>query len=59
MQFLYSRVTVGMLITLFISAVASGLAYFELSIQGRENWVLAWFALLCHIICQATLAAKV
>lgn len=49
-QFLYSRVTVGMLITLFISAVASGLAYFELSIQGRENWVLAWFALLCVIL---------
>jgi len=39
-----------MLITLFISAVASGLAYFELSIQGRENWVLTWFALLCFIL---------
>lgn len=49
-QFLYSRVTVGMLITLFISTVASGLAYFELSIQGRENWVLAWFLLLCAIL---------
>ena len=49
-QFLYSRVTVGMLITLFISTVASGLAYFELSIQGRENWVLVWFFLLCVIL---------
>ena len=39
-----------MLITLFISIVASGLAYFELSIQGRENWVLVWFALLCGIL---------
>lgn len=39
-----------MRITLFISAVASGLAYFELSIQGRENWVLAWFFLLCIIL---------
>jgi len=39
-----------MLITLFISTVASVLAYFELSIQGRENWVLAWFALLCVIL---------
>jgi diguanylate cyclase (GGDEF)-like protein len=39
-----------MLITLFISAVVSGLAYFELTIQGRENWVLVWFALLCVIL---------
>ena len=39
-----------MLITLFISTVASGLAYFELSIQGRENWVLVWFFLLCVIL---------
>ena len=39
-----------MLITLFISIVASSLAYFELSIQGRENWVLAWFTLLCIIL---------
>jgi len=39
-----------MLITLFISTVASGLAYFELSIQGRENWVLAWYLLLCAIL---------
>jgi diguanylate cyclase (GGDEF)-like protein len=49
-QFLYSRVEVGMLLTILISAVASGLAYFELSIQGRENWVLVWFALLCVIL---------
>ena len=39
-----------MLITLFISTVASGLAYFELWIQGRENWVLAWYFLLCAIL---------
>lgn len=39
-----------MLITLFISVVASGLAYFELSMQGRENWVLVWLALLCGIL---------
>ncbi len=39
-----------MLLTIFISAIASGLAYFELSIQGRENWVLVWFALLCVIL---------
>ena len=49
-QFLYSRVPVGLLITLFISTVASGLAYFELSIQGRENWVLVWFILLCSVL---------
>lgn len=49
-QFLYDRVTAGMLITLFISAVASGLAYFELSIQGREKWVVAWFFILCVIL---------
>ena len=50
MQFLYDRATAGMLITLFISAVASGLAYFELSIQGREKWVVAWFFILCVIL---------
>ena len=49
-QFLYDRLTAGMLITLFISAVASGLAYFELSIQGREKWVVAWFFILCVIL---------
>ena len=50
MQFLYDRVKAGMLITLFISTVASGLAYFELSIQGREKWVLVWFFILCVIL---------
>ena len=50
MNFLYSRVAGGLLITVFISAVASALAYIELSIQGREIWVVAWFSLLCVIL---------
>ena len=49
-KFLYSRVIGGLLITLFLSAIASSLAYIELSIQGRENWVVAWFVLLCLIL---------
>lgn len=49
-KFLYSRVVGGLLITLFISAVASTLAYIELSIQGGENWVVGWFCLLCVIL---------
>lgn len=49
-QFLYSRVTTGIWITLFISCVASALAYFELSIQGREKWVLVWLVILCIIL---------
>ncbi len=50
MKFLYSRVAGGLLITFFLSAVASTLAYIELSIQGRENWVVGWFVLLCLIL---------
>lgn len=35
---------------MFVSALASGLAYVELSIQGRGHWVLIWFALLCLVM---------
>lgn len=47
--FLYSRFSLGTLITLVVAAVAALLAWFELSIQGRELWVAAWFAVLCLI----------
>ena len=50
MKFLYSRVAGGLLITLILSVVASVLAYIELSIQGREQWVVGWFFLLCVIL---------
>ena len=36
--------------TLFVSIVASVLAYVELAIQGREHWVAGWFVLLCLIM---------
>jgi len=49
-SFLYARLTVGILITLFISSVVSVLAYIELSIQGRQHWVIVWFVLLCVIL---------
>ncbi len=48
--FLYHRFRVGFFITLFVSAVASVLAYVELSIQGRERWVIAWYLLLCLVM---------
>lgn len=48
-SFLYSRVAGGMAITLFISTVASLLAYVELSIQGRGHWVIVWYLVLCAI----------
>ncbi len=57
-KFLYSRVTGGVLITFFISAVASVLAYIELSIQGREYWVVGWFSLLCLILLARLQLAK-
>jgi len=47
--FLYSRFSLGTLITLFVASVASMLVYIELSIQGREHWVALWFALFCAI----------
>ena len=47
--FLYSRSSHGILITLLISAIASVLAYIELTIQNREFWVIIWFILQCFI----------
>lgn len=49
-NFLYDRAPVGMLITLFISSVGCVLAYLELSIQGRQHWVLAWFAVFMLLL---------
>ena len=48
--FLYDRFRMGRHITLFVSTLASLLAYVELSIQGREHWVLLWFAVLCLVM---------
>mgnify|MGYP003675816955 CR=1 FL=1 len=48
-SFLYRRVGVGILITLFISAIASLVAYIELDIQGKQYWVLAWFTIMLLI----------
>jgi len=49
-SFLYDRVKVGILITFFISVVVSILAYIELSIQGRQEWVIYWFVTLCAVL---------
>lgn len=48
--YLYHRFRFGIYITLSVSLLASGLAYVELSIQGREHWVIGWYALLCLIL---------
>ncbi|MDH3220361.1 MAG: GGDEF domain-containing protein [Gammaproteobacteria bacterium] len=48
--FLYHRFRFGIYITLLVSLLASALAYVELAIQGREHWVVGWFALLCLIL---------
>ncbi|MDH3388565.1 MAG: hypothetical protein OEN02_11725, partial [Gammaproteobacteria bacterium] len=48
--FLYHRFRFGIFITLLVSLLASALAYVELAIQGREHWVVGWFALLCLIL---------
>ena len=48
--FLYERFRMGRHITLFVSTLAALLAYVELSIQGRELWVLLWFAMLCLVM---------
>jgi len=40
----------GRHITLFVSTLAALLAYVELSIQGREHWVLLWYGLLCLLM---------
>ena len=50
MVFLYDRFRLGRHITLFVSTVGSLLAYVELSMQGRELWVVGWFALLCLLM---------
>ncbi len=50
MAFLYQRFRVGVFITLFVASLASLLAYVELSIQGREAWVMGWFLLLCALL---------
>ena len=48
--FLYDRFRLGRHITLFVSALVASMAYVELSIQGRERWVIGWFALLCLVM---------
>jgi diguanylate cyclase (GGDEF)-like protein len=48
--FLYDRFRLGRHITLFISGLASLLAWVELSIQGRGHWVLLWFGALCIVM---------
>lgn len=48
--FLYSRFSLGNLITLFVASVASMLVYVELSIQGREGWVMLWYTLFCLVL---------
>ena len=48
--FLYHRFRFGIFITLSVSLLASWLAYVELSIQGREHWVVGWYALLCLVL---------
>ena len=57
-SFLYSRVKAGILITLFISVMMSILAYIELSIQGRQQWVIIWFVVLCLVLCGRYLLQK-
>jgi TctA family transporter len=48
--FLYHRFRFGIYITTFVSLLAASLAYVELSIQGREYWVVGWFGLLCLVL---------
>jgi len=48
--FLYQRFRFGVYITLSVSLLAALLAWVELSIQGREIWVIGWYALLCVIL---------
>ena len=47
---MFDRFRLGRHITLFVSTLASLLAYVELSIQGRGHWVLLWFTLLCLVM---------
>jgi hypothetical protein len=48
--YLYHRCRFGIYITLLVSLLASALAWVELSIQGREHWVIGWYGLLCAIL---------
>jgi diguanylate cyclase (GGDEF)-like protein len=48
-NFLYERFQVGMAITLLVALVATVLAAYELSIQGRAHWVYLWFTGLVAI----------
>ncbi|HEY5738642.1 MAG TPA: GGDEF domain-containing protein [Gammaproteobacteria bacterium] len=48
--YLYHRFRFGIYITLLVSLLASALAWVELSIQGREHWVIGWYGLLCAIL---------
>lgn len=48
--FLYHRFRFGIYITTFVSLLAASLAYVELSIQGREYWVVGWFGLLSLVL---------
>ncbi len=43
-NFLYNRFTVGMIFTLIVALVASALASYELSIQGKAHWALVWLS---------------
>lgn len=56
--FLYERVAAGILITLFISTVVSLIAYIELSIQGRQQWLFLWFGALCVVLYSRYLLLK-
>ena len=49
-SFLYQRFRFGFFITLFVALVGSTMAYVELEIQGREQWVLGWCALLAVVM---------
>jgi diguanylate cyclase (GGDEF)-like protein len=48
--FLYDRFRLGRHITLFVSTLASLMAWVELSIQGRGHWVLIWYSALCLVM---------
>ncbi|MCP3689632.1 MAG: GGDEF domain-containing protein [Gammaproteobacteria bacterium] len=50
MSSLYDRVTAGIMITLFIWTVVSVVAYIEVSIQGRQGWVIYWYVGFCIVL---------
>ena len=47
---MYHRFRFGIFVTLTVALLASLLAYVELAIQGRESWVIGWYALLCLVL---------